>query len=245
MTAQKKRLSRRELARQRRLAAQRRRRAVTALIITGVVLILAGILIWPQLKPVGDIVVITPQPRPMADGNAMGDPNAPVTLIEFSDFQCPFCRRFAETTEPLLVEEYIATGKVRFVYRSFGNFIGQESLDAAEAAYCAGDQGKFWEYHDMLFANQTGENVGAFTTKRLEAFAETLGLDMKAFRDCLSTHKYRDRAMQDQQEGRQAGIRATPSFILIAPDGSQQIIEGAQPIEVFRQAIDQALAQQP
>lgn len=243
--AEKKRLSRRELARQRRLAARRRQRILTALIVAGVVLILAGVIIWPQVRPVADIVVVTPQPHPMADGNAMGDPNAPVTIIEYSDFQCPFCRRFAEQTKPLLVEEYVATGKVRFVYRSFGLFIGQESLDAAEAAYCAGDQGKFWEYHDMLFANQIGENVGAFAPKRLLAMAEALGLDMTQFRQCFESHKYRDRAMQDQTEGRQAGVRATPSFVIIAPDGSTQLIEGAQPMEVFRQAIEQALARQP
>lgn len=227
----------RKALREKRLRERRRRRLMTALIITGAALILAALLIYPSLKPVGDIVQITPIDRHQVEFNTMGDPNAPVVIEEYSDFQCPACRMFFERTEKQLIETYIATGKVYFIYHSMGAFIGPESLAAAEAAYCAGDQGRFWDYHDMLFVNQTGENVGAFSTKRLTAFAETLGLDMKAFNQCFKGHKYRQLATQDQVDGRNKGVRATPTFLV-----NGQLVQGAQPFETMRQIIEAELA---
>lgn len=169
-------------------------------------------------------------------GSTMGDPNAPVKIVEYSDFQCPFCRRFAEETEPQIVETYVNTGKVFFEYRSVGAFIGQESADAAEAAYCAGDQGKFWQYHDTLFANWTGENVGDFTNAKLKQFAGTLSLDRTAFDKCLDTGKYTDRLAQDVANAQTDGVRATPSFLI-----NGKLLEGAQPFDAFQKAIDEAL----
>ena len=106
------------------------------------------------------------QSRPQAQGLSMGDPNAPVKVEEYGDFQCPACRIFHESQEGQLIEKYIKTGLVYFTYTPF-SFIGDESVKAAEAAYCAADQGKFWEYHDMLYANQTAENKGDFADSRL------------------------------------------------------------------------------
>ncbi|NOZ00067.1 MAG: DsbA family protein [Chloroflexi bacterium] len=216
------------------------------LVVVGAVLVSIA-LIYPSIKPVGDIVVPPANPRPMADGNAMGDPNAPVTIIEYSDYQCPYCRFFSEQTEQLIVETYVQTGKVYFIYRSMGNFVSDniakstgventESSDAAEAAHCAGEQDKFWEYHDILFANQTGEGVGAYAPRRLKAFAESLDLDMNAFNECFDSHKYQQVVEQEGLDGRAAGVTGTPSFVI-----NGELFSGAQPFDAFREVIETAL----
>jgi protein-disulfide isomerase len=209
------------------------------LIIVGVAVIaiaFALVLILPQLTPVGDIAEHKLMNRPQVKFNGMGDPNAPVKIIEYSDFQCPYCGKFTLDTEQQLIDAYVATGKVYFEYHSFGVFIGEESGRAAEAAYCAGDQNKFWEMHDIIFANQTGENVGAYTDKRLTAFAKKLGLDMGAFNDCFTSGKYADQVKQDGEAGRQAGVKATPSFTI-----NGKLFEGAQPFSAFQTEIDALL----
>jgi len=244
---------RRRALKQRKAQEAKRQRIVTMLIIVGVVLLVfAGIIVAQnrqsaQATPTVSAAVVMPEPRehPNAEDNAMGDPNAPVTIIEYSDFQCPYCLRFYQQIEPEIIAKEVAQGRVRFIYRTMGDFIGQESLDAAEAAYCAGEQNRFWEYHDMLFANWQGENVGSFAPDRLMKFAEALGLDMDAFRSCFESHTYRARAMKDKQDGFAAGVRGTPSFVIIAPDGSQQLMEGALPYTEFRKAIEEALKKQP
>ncbi len=174
---------------------------------------------------------------PQAKGNAMGDPNAPVKIVEYADYQCPFCARFEQMTQQQLIENYIATGKVYFEFRSMGEFIGPESKRAAEAAYCAGDQGQFWEYHDMLFSNQGSENSGAFSDDHLQAFAGNLGLDMNQFNTCLSSGKYSSRVDQDGTDGQAAGVQGTPSFVI----NGQLAIRGAQPYDAFASAIDALL----
>lgn len=184
--------------------------------------------------------------RPMVNDNAMGDPNAPIKIEEFSDYQCPFCLRFFNETEAKIMDAYVATGKVYFVYRSFGEFLGPESKAAAEAAYCAGDQDRYWEYHDVLYANQIGENVGAYADDRLEAFAETIQLDMDAFNDCFRSGKYADRADQDYLDGSTAGVTGTPSFVityLVNGEEKQRMIAGAYPFSEFQNQIDAALAE--
>ena len=118
-----------------------------------------------------------------------------------------------------------------------GAWIGPESAAAAEAAYCAGDQGKFWDYHDMLFDNWTGENVGAFSTQRLQAFGEALGLKMDEFRPCLDTHKYANQVAQDRAGGEKLGVKATPTFFI---NGKQ--IVGSQSFASFQKEIESALA---
>ncbi len=255
MAAKRTRRKRTESRRQ-RLARQRRERIITMVVIAGLILLAGGIFLLTSSSgkaaatpaastSAADIVMPPSRPHPHANKNVVGDPNAPVTIIEYSDFQCPFCGRFTHETEPLLLKNYIATGKVRLIYRTFGNWIGPESLRAAEAAYCAGDQGKFWEFHDILFYNQHGENEGAFSRSRIETMAQMLGLDMTPFRQCLDSHKYQQQAMQDLKDGQAAGVKGTPSFVVIAPDGSQQFIEGAQPYARFQQVIEAALKKQP
>lgn len=239
-------LSKRQMRREQRRRSEQRSRLAVIIGVVLVALAAAAFLILPNFTPVGEIKTADSFARPQADGNAAGDPNAPVKMEEFSDFQCPYCDRFSKDTEPQIMDTYVATGKVYFVYRSFGSWIGAESGDAAQAAYCAGDQGKFWEMHDIIFANQTGENVGNFTQKRLIAFAQTLGLNMSDFQSCFNGGTYKDRVQQDLTDGQAAQIQATPSFVLTYMVNGQpktEIIEGAVPFSEFQAKLDAALAQ--
>ena len=243
---EEKKMSKRQALREKRRRDERvKRTSIIGVIIAGAVLV-AFALIYPTLKPVGAIAPANSRPRPMANDNAMGDPNAPVKIEEFSDYQCPYCARFYEETEAQIEDAYVATGKVYFVYRSYGNFIGPESQAAAEAAYCAGEQNKYWEYHDILMANQTGENVGAFTDRRLQAFAEELGLDMGAFNTCYNSHKFASRVQQDFVDGQAANVTGTPAFLItyeVNGEPKQHFIAGAYPFSEFQSQIDAALAE--
>jgi len=136
-----------------------------------------------------------------------------------------------------LIKEYVDTGKATLVYMNSA-FLGQESVWAAQAAECAADQGKFWQYHDLLFARQNGENQGAFTEDKLIGFAQEMGLDMTKFQPCLKNDQTLARVQADVQEGQAAGVRGTPTFFI-----NGQALVGAQPIEAFRSAINQALKQ--
>ncbi|HEB64868.1 MAG TPA: hypothetical protein ENJ02_04925 [Chloroflexi bacterium] len=236
--------------RERRRRQQQRQRMTVLMIVLGLVLIVAGILITPSIRqatqPVGDVVVPDFKTLPQHQANTMGDPNAPLTVVEFSDFQCPACKAFTDLVEETFIEEYVATGKVYFVYRSMGKWIGQESVAAIEAAYCAGEQNKFWEYHDILFANHTGENVGDFLEKRLIAFAENIdGLDVKAFRDCLDSDKYVQQANADFSDGRNLGVQGTPTLFVYITGSDTPLtpIQGVPQIAQLRQILDDALAQ--
>ena len=229
-------MSKRQEMREKRTKQERQQRIMLIIGVVLVALAIAAFLVLPTLKPVGAITEPTKINRPAVSFNTVGDPNAKVKIVEYSDFQCPYCRNFTEQTEQLLLDAYVATGQVYFEYRTFGEFIGPESLRAGEAAYCAGDQEKFWEMHDIIFANHTGENVGGFSDKRLTAFAEKLGLDMTAFNDCFTSNKYKDRVLQDGVDGQAAGIRATPSFIV-----NGKLVEGALPLDAFKKEIDPLL----
>lgn len=191
------------------------------------------------------LTIVVPQSRrtvsqqaaaPGQPANSLGDPRAPVKVIEYADFQCPYCMRFWQDTQPQIIEQYVKTGKVYYEYHSVGAFLGPESGAAAQAAYCAGDQGKFWQYHDTLFSNWTGENVGDFTDDKLQGYAATLGLDQPLFKDCLSSGKYAAILEQDVKDARAAGVRATPSFLI-----NGKLLEGALPFASFQEAIDAAL----
>ena len=245
MSPEKKVSKRQAMRAKRERQAQVQRLGVIGIIVVGALLVAAA-LIYPNLKPVGEISTVEFGERPMVNDNAMGDPNAPIKIEEFSDYQCPYCGRFYEETEGQIADTYVATGKVYFVYRSFGNFIGPESKAAAEAAYCAGDQNKYWEYHDILFANLTGENVGAFTDRRLGALAEALSLDMAAFNDCFDSGKFADRVEQDYLDGSAAGITGTPGFYFtytVNGEEKHRLIAGAYPFSEFQTQIEAALAE--
>ncbi len=166
------------------------------------------------------------------DDPALGDPSAPVTIVEFADFQCPFCARFALTTKKDIIEQYVKTGKARFVYRDFPlSSIHAEAQKAAEAAECADAQGKFWEYHDLLYERQAELSVAKY-----KEWAGALGLNQAAFSQCLDSGAYAAEVQKDFADGQAAGVRGTPgSFV------NGKSVEGAQPFAVFQAAIEEAL----
>jgi protein-disulfide isomerase len=154
----------------------------------------------------------------MVDGRAMGDPNAPVTIEVFEDFQCPACKSFSETIEPQVADAYIATGIVYYIFRHFPFLDDRaprnESDQAASASMCAGDENRFWDYHDLLFANWDGENQGAFNNKRLVAFAEALGLEMAAFNSCFDGKLHEEEINAEFLLGRDSGVTGTPAVLV-------------------------------
>jgi protein-disulfide isomerase len=162
----------------------------------------------------------------------IGDPNATVTIVEFADFQCPYCGRFASGAGRQIDLLYIQTGKVRLGYQHFA-FLGQESFWAAEASECANDQEAFWPYHDLLFASQNGENQGAFSKDNLKKLAASLNLDTTAFNTCLDSGKYTELVQSESNAARVLGVRSTPTFLV-----NGQPLIGAQPFEVFQQYIE-------
>jgi len=254
MSPEKK--SKRQERREKIQQQEKRNRLLTIGLITLGSLFLIFAIVWPQLRPVAEVVAVDPGTHPNADDNSMGDPNAPIVIEEFSDFQCPFCERFHQETEPLLRQYYIDNGKVRFVYRSMGNFVSDniarsrgtpaktESQDAALAVYCAGEQNKFWEMHAHLFANIIGEDVGSFSDKRLKTMAETTGLDMDQFNSCYDSGKYEDRVQQDFEDGQAANITGTPGFLItytVNGETKTRLIQGAQPFSTFQVELEAVL----
>jgi len=205
---------RQEIRDRRRREQQRTRLIVMGIIGVAAVFIAVIVIATMQSNRVtGGFITPVENPRPMADRNAMGDPNAPIRIEEFSDYLCSHCQAFALQQEPGIVRDYVATGKVYFVYIPF-SFMAPESGRAAEASYCAADQGKFWEYHDIIF-----ENVGTATTQpladaRLIQYAEALGLDVNTFRSCLNGNTYRRQVQDDLTYGRGLGVTGTPTFNL-------------------------------
>ncbi|MDP3770613.1 MAG: DsbA family protein [Candidatus Sungbacteria bacterium] len=169
------------------------------------------------------------------NGPVLGDPNAPVTIVEFADFQCPFCGRFFKTTGKEVIETYVKTGKAKFIYRDFA-FLGEESEWASQAARCAGDQGKYWQYHDYLYEHQNGENEGAFAKAKLKGFAAALGLTASQFNECLDSGKYEADVKSDTEAGRSFGVSGTPSTFV-----NGKMITGAVPFSEFKTEIEAAL----
>lgn len=169
--------------------------------------------------------------------NVLGNPDAKVSIVEFADFQCPFCGGYHQTVEPVLIADYVKTGKVNLIYKHLA-FLGPESLTAAIAAECAADQGKFWEYHDYLFEHQQGENQGAFTQDKVIAFGQALGLDATRFDKCVKGSETIERVQADTEEAQKVGVASTPTFFV---NGVPLV--GLKSPDEFKQAIDQALNQ--
>lgn len=165
----------------------------------------------------------------------LGNADAPVVLVEYADYQCPFCELFFKESFPNLKRDYIDTGKVRFYYQDFP-FLGEESQFASEAAKCAKEQGKFWEYHDYLYTHQDGENKGAFAQANLKKFAADLGLDKAKFNNCVDSRVYKPDVEAESNAGQGYGVSATPTVFI---NGVK--FEGAKNYEVYKQAIEKAL----
>lgn len=166
-----------------------------------------------------------------------GNSNAKVTIVEFADLRCPFCERFFTDTEPQIMKDYVDTGKAKFVFRQYA-FLGPASTVAANAAECANEQGKFWDFHDYMYKNQPDESdTSMYTTDKLTAIAGQLGMNTDQFQSCLSANKYSDKVNSDMADGQKAGVTGTPTIFI---DGTP--IVGAQPYDAFKQLIDQELA---
>ena len=174
----------------------------------------------------------------------IGDPNAPITIIEFSDFQCPFCARFHTQTLPLILEEYIEQGKVKLVFRDFPiQSIHPNALPASVAAECANEQGKFKEMHDMLFDNQNKWN-NQDTADALSSFSQyatNIQLEQDTFDSCLTNGKYIDEIKKDLDDGREYGVSGTPGFFVGNDEIGYVELKGAQPFESFKKIIDAQL----
>jgi hypothetical protein len=210
-TPKESRTGKRSAMRAQRKKTQSRDRLIIIGIITVFALGIAALLIVPNLPaaPVNPDQLSRPEalPRPMVDGTATGDPNAPIQVEDFSDFKCTHCAAFYEETEATLINDYVAAGLVYFKYVPM-SFIAPDSYTSAEAAYCAMDQGKFWEYHDYIFENYGVE----FTDGFLNAIAVDLGLDMDVFNECFDNGKYEEQVLQDYDYAVSLGVTGTPTF---------------------------------
>jgi len=179
----------------------------------------------------------------VAGAPMLGRADAPVTIVEFSDYQCPFCARFFATSFLVLKKDYVDTGKVRYVFRDHPlDQIHPQARKAAEAAHCAGEQGRFWEMHEVLFRNQT-----ALAATHLPEHAQAAGADRTKLDECLASGRYAARVAQGLTDGAAIGVRGTPSFVIGKTTSGNVVqgtpIRGAQPLEVFRRIIDQAIEQ--
>lgn len=167
----------------------------------------------------------------------LGNPSAPITIVEFGDYQCSQCFNWFHNTEPELYQNYIETGKANLVFVDLA-ILGRDSPKAAAATYCAEEQGKYWEYHDLLYDSQQGIDDGWANSERLKAFAFSLDLDMEMFSSCLDSGKFSKRVQFNIAEAGKQGATGTPTFFIINSEGKQQKISGAQPFSVFKDVID-------
>lgn len=187
-----------------------------------------------------------PATRSQVAGRQWGDPAAPVRIVVFEDFQCPFCAQFTHDVEPLLAAEFIESGQVSFEFHHMA-FLGDESVLAAQASECAVEQNQFWPYHDVLFLRQDRENVGVFTLARLTDYGRELAAalppaawDQAAFEGCLGSGRTRATVERLTEQARQAGVRSTPTLLI-----NGQLVPGLQNIEQLRRAITAARAGAP
>ncbi len=167
----------------------------------------------------------------------LGNSDAPITVLEWGDYQCTYCYKFHQNTLDTINDEFIKTGKVKLVFKDFP-LNGPDSLLAAEASYCAEDQGKYWEFHDEVYKNWAGERTGWITRESLDRFAMTVNLDLEKFNTCLDEKKYQDKVNSIHNFGKELGIDATPSF-LVFNDEKIIKIRGNQPLEVFLKTFDE------
>ena len=195
----------------------------------GVVILIVLFVIYLIFKPIGYV------PLPYME-NSIGSKDAPVTVIEFSDFECPACKYFWSNVETQFKEELVDTGKVRFVYKHFPLPQHKYAFKAAEASECAADQGKFWEYHDKLFENQLECKNATDHKAMVVGFAKDLNLDVNKFESCLNSNKYLSEVENDIEAGKMAKIQGTPTFFI-----NNRTIIGPKPIKAFKEIINEEL----
>ena len=170
----------------------------------------------------------------------LGSASAPITIVEFGDYQCEACYHWYHNTRADIIDNYIETGKVNLVFMDLP-FLGRDSITAAQATYCADDQGKYWEYHETLYNFQEAIDNGWASKDRLVSFAFDLDMNMDEFNDCMDSSKYAKRVKANYDESQRFGAEATPTFLIISPDGNMKKITSAQPYSVFSQVIEPML----
>jgi protein-disulfide isomerase len=232
----KKQPQRRPSRRFRRLGAW----APVALVGGGAIAIaVAAIVVGGAFRGGSNTSVNIPGRTVATQGRTLGPENARVTVDEYADFQCPYCARASQTMDPKIEQDYVADGRVKLVFHPLA-LIGQESIWAADAAECANEQGKFWDYHDKLFENQHGENQGDFSTDNLKRFAQELGLDTQTFNLCLDSRKYEDLVKAETQDALNKGIQSTPTFVI-----GDQTVDGPRSYDDLKKVIEAELRKNP
>jgi protein-disulfide isomerase len=238
-------MSTRKFIQERRQKKQRRNTVLLLMMGGGLALVVAALVIAfisSNNVNISTRQVIIPEFTKVeqSDFNGLGNPDAPVVIEEFSDFGCSYCADFALGTKKLIEEAYIETGQVFLVFHSVGGFLeAPATFQAAEAAYCAGDQDALWPFHDLIFANQVRlfSNRTGDISKTMETFAEILELDVDLFNSCLADRKYQNLTASDELKARENDITGTPSFLI-----NGVLYRGNQPFENFQQTIEQILA---
>ena len=170
----------------------------------------------------------------------LGSPSAPITIIEFGDYQCPNCKKWFLNVKPDIVTNYIDTGKANLIFVDIA-FLGKDSMPAARATYCAEEQGRYWDYHAFLYSNQMGIDNGWANIESLKGYAHNLGLDMDLFVSCMDSGKYEKHVQFNTDESVKNDVTGTPTFIIVGPQGQQERILGPQPFSVFEKIIDALL----
>ena len=170
----------------------------------------------------------------------LGNPNAPITLVEFGDYQCHYCNVFFQSIEKDILKNYVDTGKVKIIFKDY-NIIGEDSVIASQGAHCANDQGLFWEYHDILYSNWTGENNGWASPENLAIFAQQIGLNMNKWSECMKKGSHSQIILKSNDDARALELTGTPAFFIINSEGKVTKLFGAQPFEVFKKIFDNQL----
>jgi protein-disulfide isomerase len=213
--------SKRQIIREERRRKERQRRILTIVAIVGIALVLIGLIKAISIRagraPVGDYVQITPQDWPLADGTAIGDPDAPVLVEVFEDFTCSACKDYTENIEPFVITNHAAVGEIYYVFYNYpfldDNSPIKDSDRAAIASMCAAEQNRFWDYHRILYAN-LNYTANEFNEKRLTAFAEELDLDMGEFNNCMKSKDVQDEINKDLSRGNEIGVTGTPTILV-------------------------------
>jgi len=172
----------------------------------------------------------------------LGSDSAKLNFVEFGDYQCPFCERFFTQAEQQIIQDYVNTGKIKFYFLDFA-FLGPDSTTLGEGAWCANEQGKYYEYHNYVYSHQGPENSGWGTSDKVKTLAANItGIDTKAFNSCLDSGKYRSRVQELTQLGQTSGVTGTPTAFIGNSKIGYKVVVGAYPYSTFKQIIDQMLA---
>jgi len=170
----------------------------------------------------------------------LGNPNAPITLVEFGDYQCHYCNVFFQDIEDEIIKNYVESGKVKMIFKDY-NIIGPDSINSSHGAHCAGEQGLFWEYHDILYSNWTGENNGWASPSNLTTFADEINVNMDQWSECMNEKSHSKTIMESNNDAKALELTGTPAFFIINEDGKVSKLFGAQPFEVFKRTFDSQL----